>query len=100
MSASTGLVPVSPLDHGSLPVARMRSLYRVDEVVKTLDKLPQQSKVPQSLRPSQSIAFAPHRSSQNPSAFPAQSRSATILLPSTLAPESPPPAQGLPPASS
>ena len=41
MSAVTSLVPVSHLDHGSLPVARMRSLYRVDKVVKRLDKLPQ-----------------------------------------------------------
>lgn len=48
MSAVTGLVPVSHLGRGSLPVARgpwsvarMRSLYRVDKVVKRLDKLPQ-----------------------------------------------------------
>ena len=41
MSAATGPVPVSHPDHGSLPVARMRSLHRVDEVEKRLDKLPQ-----------------------------------------------------------
>ncbi len=43
MSAETGLVPVSQLSqlgHG-LPVARMRAVYRLDEVEKRLDKLPQ-----------------------------------------------------------
>ena len=41
MSAETGLVSVSGLPHGALPVARMRSVYRLDEVEKRLDKLPQ-----------------------------------------------------------
>ena len=41
MSAETGLVPVSCVSHGALPVARMRSVYRLDEVEKRLDKLPQ-----------------------------------------------------------
>ncbi len=41
MSAETGLVPVSCVPHGALPVARMRSVYRLDEVEKRLDKLPQ-----------------------------------------------------------
>lgn len=41
MSAETGLVPLPPLNHGALPVARMRSVYRLDEVEKRLDKLPQ-----------------------------------------------------------
>ena len=41
MSAETGLVSVPQPTHGALPVARMRSLYRLDEVEKRLDKLPQ-----------------------------------------------------------
>ena len=41
MSAETGLVPLPPPNHGALPVARMRSVYRLDEVEKRLEKLPQ-----------------------------------------------------------
>ena len=41
MSAETGLVTLPQLNHGALPVARMRSVYRLDDVEKRLDKLPQ-----------------------------------------------------------
>ena len=40
MPASNDLVTVGPRP-GSLPIARMRSVYRVDEVGRKLDKLPQ-----------------------------------------------------------
>ena len=40
MSAETGLVPVCPFTGGGLPVARMRSLYRLGDVAQRLDKLP------------------------------------------------------------
>jgi ATP-dependent Lon protease len=40
MSVETGLVPVSTLQPGSLPIARMRHVYRTDDVEKRLDKLP------------------------------------------------------------
>ena len=38
MSHSNGLVPFS---NGRLPIASMRSVYRVGDVEKRLDKLPQ-----------------------------------------------------------
>ena len=40
MTAFNDLVPASASDRG-IPIARMRSLYRVDEVGRKLDKLPQ-----------------------------------------------------------
>lgn len=48
MLASHDLVTVSGASRGSIPIARMRSLYRVDEVGRKLDKLP--SKEHESLR--------------------------------------------------
>lgn len=39
MSASTDLVPMPPLSSG-MPIARMRSLYRVDDIGRKLDRLP------------------------------------------------------------
>jgi len=40
MSAETGLVPVSSIAHGALPIARMRNVYRMGDVEQRLDKLP------------------------------------------------------------
>jgi hypothetical protein len=39
MSAETGLVPLPQLNHGALPVARMRSVYRLDDVENRLRDL-------------------------------------------------------------
>jgi ATP-dependent Lon protease len=41
MSAETGLVPVSNMSPGGMPIARMRQVYRVGDVEQKLDKLPQ-----------------------------------------------------------
>jgi len=40
MAASNDLVTLAPRP-GAIPIARMRHLYRVDEVGRKLDKLPQ-----------------------------------------------------------
>ena len=40
MSVETGLVPIAQPTSGSLPIARMRPVYRVGDVEQRLDKLP------------------------------------------------------------
>ena len=70
MSAETGLVPVSHLGHG-LPVARMRAVYRLDEVEKRLDKLPQREH--ESLRATyeRMLEKGPERFQVKPGGLPA-----------------------------
>ena len=70
MSAETGLVTVSHLGHG-LPVARMRAVYRLDEVEKRLDKLPQREH--ESLRATyeRMLEKGPERFQVKPGGLPA-----------------------------
>lgn len=72
MSASKQLVPVSsPSSRGGIPIARMRSLYRVDEVGRKLDKLPH--KEHESLRSTyeRMLEKGPDRFQVKPSGLPA-----------------------------
>jgi ATP-dependent Lon protease len=72
MSASKGLVTVSSGTHrGSIPIARMRSLYRVDDVGRKLDKLP--DKEHEGLRSTyeRMIEKGPERFQVKPSGLPA-----------------------------
>lgn len=70
MSASKDLVTVSARA-GSIPIARMRSVYRVDEVGRKLDKLPQ--KEHEGLRSTyeRMIEKGPERFQVKPSGIPA-----------------------------
>src|SRR5258705_7500693 len=69
MPASNDLVTV-PARRGSMPIARMRSLYRVDEVGRKLDKLPQ--KEHESLRSTyeRMLEKGPERFQVKPSGLP------------------------------
>ncbi len=72
MSASKQLVTVSPgSSRGGIPIARMRSLYRVDEVGLKLDKLPQ--KEHEGLRSTyeRMLEKGPERFQVKPSGLPA-----------------------------
>jgi len=72
MSASKGLVTVSSGTHrGSIPIARMRSVYRVDDVGRKLDKLP--DKEHEGLRSTyeRMIEKGPERFQVKPSGLPA-----------------------------
>ena len=69
MTVSNDLVPASPLRSG-IPIARMRSLYRVDEVGRRLDKLAQ--KEHESLRSTyeRMLEKGPERFQVKPSGLP------------------------------
>ncbi|MBC7994504.1 MAG: AAA family ATPase [Rhizobacter sp.] len=72
MSASKGLVTVSSgTQRGGIPIARMRSLYRVDEVGRKLDKLPE--KEHEGLRSTyeRMLEKGPERFQVKPSGLPA-----------------------------
>jgi ATP-dependent Lon protease len=71
MSASHELVPVSSQASSGIPIARMRSVYRVDEVGRRLDKLPQ--KEHESLRSTyeRMLEKGPERFQVKPSGLPA-----------------------------
>jgi len=72
MSASKGLVTVpSGTQRGGIPIARMRSLYRVDEVGRKLDKLPE--KEHEGLRSTyeRMLEKGPERFQVKPSGLPA-----------------------------
>jgi len=72
MSASKGLVTVSSGTHrGSIPIARMRSVYRVDDVGRKLGKLP--DKEHEGLRSTyeRMIEKGPERFQVKPSGLPA-----------------------------
>ena len=71
MSASKQLVPVSSSSRGGIPIARMRSLYRVDEVGRKLDKLPH--KEHENLRSTyeRMLEKGPERFQVKPSGLPA-----------------------------
>ncbi len=72
MSASKQLVPVSsPASQGGIPIARMRSVYRVDEVGRKLDKLPH--KEHETLRSTyeRMLEKGPERFQVKPSGLPA-----------------------------
>ena len=69
MSTSSDLVPVS--SRGSIPIARMRSVYRVDDVGRKLDRLP--DKEHESLRSTyeRMIEKGPDRFQVKPAGLPA-----------------------------
>ena len=69
MSASNDLVPVS--SRGNIPIARMRSVYRVDDVGRKLDRLP--DKEHESLRSTyeRMIEKGPDRFQVKPAGLPA-----------------------------
>ena len=69
MSASNDLVPVS--SRGSIPIARMRSVYRVDDVGRKLDRLPE--KEHENLRSTyeRMIEKGPDRFQVKPAGLPA-----------------------------
>jgi ATP-dependent Lon protease len=69
MSVSNDLVPVS--SRGSIPIARMRSVYRVDDVGRKLDRLP--DKEHESLRSTyeRMIEKGPDRFQVKPAGLPA-----------------------------
>ncbi len=69
MSASQDMVPYSARRHG-IPIARMRSVYRVDEVGRKLDKLP--PKEHESLRATyeRMLEKGPERLQVKPSGLP------------------------------
>lgn len=69
MSTSNDLVPVS--SRGSIPIARMRSVYRVDDVGRKLDRLP--DKEHESLRSTyeRMIEKGPDRFQVKPAGLPA-----------------------------
>lgn len=72
MSASKDLVTVRPgAPRGAIPIARMRSLYRVDEVGRKLEKLPQ--KEHEGLRSTyeRMLEKGPERFQVKPSGLPA-----------------------------
>ena len=72
MSAETGLVPFTgTLSQGSLPIARMRSLYRMGDVTQRLDKLP--SRDHESLRATyeRMLEKGPERFQVKPGGLPA-----------------------------
>jgi len=72
MSASKGLVTVTAgTQRGGIPIARMRSLYRVDEVGRKLDKLP--GKDHEGLRSTyeRMLEKGPERFQVKPSGLPA-----------------------------
>ena len=70
MSVSKGLVTVSASQRGGIPIARMRSVYRIDEVGRKLDKLP--SKDHESLRSTyeRMLEKGPERFQVKPSGLP------------------------------
>ncbi len=69
MSASNELVPVSAT-HGGIPIARMRSVYQVEEVGRKLDRLP--AKEHESLRSTyeRMLEKGPERFQVKPSGLP------------------------------
>ena len=69
MAASNDLVTLAPRP-GAIPIARMRHLYRVDEVGRKLDKLPQ--KEHESLRSTyeRMLEKGPERFQVKPSGLP------------------------------
>ena len=71
MSASKDLVTLSAAPCGGIPIARMRSLYRVDEVGRRLDKLPH--KEHEGLRSTyeRMLEKGPERFQVKPSGLPA-----------------------------
>ena len=71
MSAETGLVPVANPAQGGLPIARMRSVFRVGDVEKRLDKLP--SRDHESLRATyeRMLEKGPDRFQVKPGGLPA-----------------------------
>lgn len=74
MSASQGLVPVSSGASPGIPIARMRSVYQVDEVGRRLDKLP--PKEHESLRSTyeRMLEKGPERFQVKPSGLPAMAQ--------------------------
>ena len=72
MSASNDLVPVSAC--GSIPIARMRSVYRVDDVGRKLDRLP--DKEHETLRSTyeRMLQKGPERFQVKPAGLPAMER--------------------------
>jgi ATP-dependent Lon protease len=71
MSASKELVPASATPRGGIPIARMRSVYRVDDVGRKLDKLPH--KEHENLRSTyeRMLEKGPERFQVKPSGLPA-----------------------------
>jgi ATP-dependent Lon protease len=72
MNLSQEMVPYSP--RGAIPIARMRSLYRIDEVGRKLDKLP--AKEHESLRATyeRMLEKGPERFQVKPSGLPSMDR--------------------------
>jgi ATP-dependent Lon protease len=71
MSAETGLVPMSHPPRSGMPVARMRSLYRVGDVEHKLDKLPAREHEHLRATYERMLEKGPERFQVKPSGLPA-----------------------------